>query len=72
MLQTTTEEGREPVIQDSRVNIGLVKPLSENFFVKLAYVRGNTSILVFHIKYMQANKNNARKKLDPYIPVEEC
>ena len=51
-----TEEGREPVIQDSRVNIGLVKPLSENFFVKLAYVRGNTSILGFHIKYMQASR----------------
>ena len=41
------EEGREPVIQDSRVNIGLVKPLSKNFFVKLAYVRGKTIYVGF-------------------------
>ena len=67
-----TEEGREPVIQDSRVNIGLVKPLSENFFVKLAYVRGNTLNFGFSYKIHAGKQNNSRKKLDPYIPVENA
>ena len=67
-----TEEGREPVIQDSRVNIGLVKPLSENFFVKLAYVRGNTINFGFSYKIHAGKQNNSRKKLDPYIPVENA
>ena len=67
-----TDEGREPVIQDSRVNIGLVKPLSENFFVKLAYVRGNTLNFGFSYKIHAGKQNNSRKKLDPYIPVENA
>ena len=63
-------EGREPVIQDSRFNIGLVKPLSENFFVKLAYVRGNTLNFGFSYKVHAGKQKNARKKIDPYIPVK--
>ena len=63
-------EGREPVIQDSRFNIGLVKPVSENFFIKLAYVRGNTLNFGFSYKVHAGKQKNARKKYDPYIPVE--
>jgi len=63
-------EGREPVIQDSRVNIGLVKSISENFFVKLAYVKGNTLNFGFSYKIHAGKQENGRRKLDPHIPVE--
>lgn len=63
-------EGREPVIQESKFNIGLVKPLSKNFFVKLSYVRGNTLNFGFSYKVHAGKQSNARKKSDPYIPVE--
>jgi len=63
-------EGREPVIQDSRFNIGLVKPVSENFFIKLAYVKGNTLNFGFSYKVHAGKQKNARKKYDPYIPVK--
>ena len=63
-------EGREPLIQDSRLNIGLVKPISDNFFVKLAYVRGNTLNFGFSYKIHAGKQQNSRKKFDPHIPVE--
>ena len=63
-------EGREPVTQDSRFNIGLVKPVSENFFIKLAYVKGNTLNFGFSYKVHAGKQKNARKKYDPYIPVK--
>jgi hypothetical protein len=63
-------EGREPVIQDSRVNIGLVKPISENLFVKLAYVKGNTLNFGFSYKIHAGKQENARRKLDRHIPVK--
>lgn len=64
-------EGREPVTQDSKVNFGLVKPLSRNFFIKLAYVRGNTVNFGFSYKIHAGKSKNARKKFDPYIPVKD-
>ena len=63
-------EGREPVIQDSRFNIGLVKPVSKNFFIKLAYVRGNTLNFGFSYKVHAGKHKNARKKFDPHVPVK--
>ena len=65
-------EGREPVVQDSRINFGLVKPISKNLFFKLAYVRGNTVNFGFSYKIHAGKQNNSRKKLDPYIPVENA
>lgn len=64
-------EGREPVTQDSKVNFGLVKPLSRNFFIKLAYVRGNTVNFGFSYKIHAGKSKNARKKFDPHIPVKD-
>tara|TARA_B100001093_G_scaffold151258_1_gene143975 strand:- start:3104 stop:5245 length:2142 start_codon:yes stop_codon:yes gene_type:complete len=65
-------EGRKPLIQDSRVNIGLVKPISKNFFVKLAYVKGDTVNFGFSYKIHAGRQNNARKKLDPYVSVQNA
>ena len=58
------------MIQDSILNIGLVKPVSENFFIKLAYVKGNTLNFGFSYKVHAGKQKNARKKYDPYIPVK--
>ena len=65
-------EGRQPVAQDSRVNIGLVKPISKNFFVKLAYVKGNTLNFGFSYKIHAGKQSNARKKLESHVPVEDA
>lgn len=65
-------EGREPVLQDSRVNIGLVKPITNNFFVKLAYVKGNTLNFGFSYKIHAGQQVNSRKKLDRHIPVKDA
>lgn len=65
-------EGREPVSQDSRVNIGLVKPVSKNFFVKLAYVKGNTINFGFSYKIHAGKQANSRKKSDRHVPVEDA
>ena len=67
-----SSEGRSPIIQDSRVNVGLVKPISDNFFLKMAYVRGNTLNFGFSYKIHAGKQENARKKLDPHIPVENA
>jgi hypothetical protein len=64
-------EGRQPVQQDSRFNIGLVKPLSKNFFIKLGYVKGNTVNFGFSYKLHAGKQANAvRKTDDPYVSVE--
>lgn len=65
-------EGRKPIVQDSRVNIGLVKPISKNFFIKLAYVKGDTVNFGFSYKIHAGRQNNARKKLDPYVSVQNA
>ena len=66
------KEGREPITQDSKINFGLVKPLSKNFFVKLAYVRGNTLNFGFSYKIHAGKQKDSRKKLETYIPVENA
>ena len=63
-------EGRQPVQQDSRFNIGIVKPLSKNFFVKLGFVKGNTLNFGFSYKIHAGKQENARRKLDYHIPVK--
>ena len=64
-------EGREPVLQDSRVNFGLVKPISNNFFVKLSYVRGNTLNFGFSYK-LHLGQPKCWKKIDRHLPVEDA
>tara|TARA_B100001287_G_scaffold62031_1_gene50138 strand:+ start:44919 stop:47069 length:2151 start_codon:yes stop_codon:yes gene_type:complete len=64
-------EGRQPVQQESKINFGIVKPLSKNFFVKLAYVKGNTLNFGFSYKIHAGKQENATKKIDDlYVPVE--
>ena len=66
------EEGREPINQESRVNFGLVKPISKNLVTKLSYVRGNTLNFGFSYKLQLGKPKESRKKNDPHLPIENA
>ena len=64
------EEGRKPVFQDSKINYGFVKPITNNLFVKLSYTRGNTLNFGFSYKLHLGSKKHAPKKSEVYSGVE--
>jgi len=56
---------------DSKINIGIVYPYSENFHLKLAFVKGNTISFGFSLQAALGKKNAIKqiKKNDFHIPV---
>ncbi len=58
-------EGYLPVDQDSRVNINFLYPVTENFHVKLGYIRGNELNFGFSIAGLYGGKDPYIKKRDP-------
>ncbi|MDB4042742.1 YjbH domain-containing protein [Gammaproteobacteria bacterium] len=60
-----------PVKQsESRINYGLVYPLSQYIQLKLNYIKGNTINFGFSISANLGKKNSIVKKYDPYIAIE--
>lgn len=57
-------ESMQPLEQDSRINIGITYPISNNLILKSSYVRGNTLNFGFSYALTLGNKNplNVRKE----------
>ena len=64
-----SEEGFPPVWQKSKFNFGVTYPVSENFFLKLGLVRGNTLNIGFSYTGTYAKKEPFIPKNDPHTPV---
>ncbi len=63
-------EGRKPLVQDSKINIGYTKPMSRNFDLKLSYTKGNTLSFGFSYKLPLGSKHISPKKTDKHVSVE--
>jgi hypothetical protein len=63
----------EPVLpQESKFNFGFTYPISENFHLKLNYVKGNTISFGFSIQANLGSKDPLIKKDDPYQMVKNA
>ncbi|MDA9876133.1 YjbH domain-containing protein [Gammaproteobacteria bacterium] len=61
----------EPVKDtESRINFGLVYPISNNFQVKASFVKGNTYNIGFSYVLSLGKKNKKIKRTDPHVPVK--
>ena len=62
-------EGYLPVAQDKRINYSFVYPVTENFHVKLGYIRNNTLSFGFSLSGNYSKRSTGITKKDP-PPVE--
>ena len=62
-------EGFPPVIQDKKINIGFVYPVSKRLQLKAGFIRGNTINFGFSYSGNYASKEPFIPKNDPYKPV---
>ena len=61
----------EPVKDtESRINFGLVYPISNSFQVKASFVKGNTYNIGFSYVLSLGKKNKKIKRTDPHVPVK--
>lgn len=64
------EEGKLPLEQSSKINLGLVYPVSENFFLKLFYSRGNQINFGFSYTLSMGDKNPRKLVKEKRSPIE--
>jgi len=62
-------ESYVPLKQDSKFNMSYVHPVSNNFFLKLSYVRGNTLSFGFSYKAPLGRKYPFNRKTEKVAPV---
>ena len=63
----------EPVKrQSSNINIGLMYPISDNFHLKLSYIKGNTISFGFSLQTPFGKKDPFIKKVDPPIKIDKA
>ena len=65
------EEGKLPLKQSSNINLGLVHPVSENFFLKLFYSRGNQINFGFSYSLSLGGKNPREVVKEKRVPLQQ-
>ena len=65
-------EGYLPVAQDKRFNYSFVYPVTENFHVKLGYIRNNTLSFGFSLSGNYSKRSTGITKKDPPVVVENA
>ena len=63
-------EGFPPILQESKINLGVVFPVTENLHLKLGAIRGNTINIGFSYSGFYGKRNPGLPKKDPLEPVE--
>ncbi len=64
-------EGYLPVAQDKRINYSFVYPVTENFHVKLGYIRNNTLSFGFSLSGNYSKRSTGITKKDPPPVIQE-
>ena len=67
----TDGEGYLPVAQDKRINYSFLYPITENFHVKLGYIRNNTLSFGFSLSGNYSKRSTGIRKSEPPIQIED-